>query len=323
MTPEPEPIIGQYKISGEEEWSGVPFLDELPWFALQHRNVLNLSGVISPYRIEDYLAHGGYKSLYKTVLNYTPDKVCSIVEQSELRGRGGGGFPTGKKWAVALNTGSDQKYLICNADESDPGAYMDRNVIESNPHRLIEGIAIAAYAIGASYAYIYLRNDYERPLRILEDALEQARECGILGENIFGSGFNLAISTRISAGAFVCGEETALIESLQGRRGMPWAKPPYPAESGLFRKPTVVNNVKTLANIPSILEHGPSWFKAIGKGTSRGTKIFTLTGKTLHSGLIEVPMGMRLSDIIFRLAGGLQEEKPLSDRNFTGGVKDE
>ena len=211
-----EDVIGQYRTTGLEDWPGLPYIEQHPWFALQKRNVLALSGMISPASVDDYLAHNGYKSLYKTVLNYTADKVCDIVEQSELRGRGGGGFPTGKKWKIALETGSDQKYLICNADESDLGAFQDRSVIESNPHQLIEGIAIASYAIGATHAYIYLRSDYEQPLRIIEQALQKAKECGFLGENIFGSGFNLNISIRLSAGAFVCGEETALIESLQG-----------------------------------------------------------------------------------------------------------
>jgi NADH:ubiquinone oxidoreductase subunit F (NADH-binding)/Pyruvate/2-oxoacid:ferredoxin oxidoreductase delta subunit/(2Fe-2S) ferredoxin len=309
--PAPEHVIGQYRTTGLEDWPGLPYLQEHPWFSLQKRNVLALAGVISPVSVDDYLAHNGYKSLYKTVLNYTADKVCDIVEQSELRGRGGGGFPTGKKWKIALETGSDQKYLICNADESDLGAFQDRSVIESNPHQLIEGIAIASYAIGATHAYIYLRSDYEQPLRIIEQALQKAKECGFLGENIFGSGFNLNISVRLSAGAFVCGEETALIESLQGGRGMPWAKPPYPAETGLFKKPTIVNNVKTLSNIPAIIEHGPSWFKSIGKGESRGTKIFSLSGNTITTGLIEVPMGTTISDIIYKIAGGMKEGKTL------------
>jgi NADH:ubiquinone oxidoreductase subunit F (NADH-binding)/Pyruvate/2-oxoacid:ferredoxin oxidoreductase delta subunit len=310
-TVEPDHILGQYRTPGAEEWANVPYLDEHPWFTYQVRHVLQHSGFISPFSIEDYLSHGGYKSFYKTILNYTSDKVCDVIEQSELRGRGGGGFSTGKKWKVALTTGSDQKYLICNADESDPGAYMDRAVIEGDPHRLIEGIAIASYAIGANRAYIYLRADYGRPLRILESALEQAKNYGFIGENIFNSGFSLSITIQTSAGAFVCGEETALIQSLQGNRGLPMTKPPYPAEKGLFGKPTVVNNVKTLANVPAIIENGPGWFRSVGTSSGRGTKIFSISGKTVRSGFIEVPMGMRLSDIIYKIAGGVAGGKPV------------
>lgn len=318
LTPPESHVLGQYRSPGSEEWSGVPFLDQLPWFAHQHRNVLALTGLISPHEIDDYIAYNGYKSLYKTVLNYTAEKVCEIIEQSELRGRGGGGYPTGKKWKAAQGTGSDQKYLICNADESDPGAFMDRAVIEANPHQLIEGIAIAAYAIGASHAYIYLRADYSRPFSILENALAQASAYGFLGENIFSSGFNLNISIRRSAGAFVCGEETALIESLAGKRGMPWSKPPFPTESGLFGKPTVVNNVKTLANVPSIIENGPSWYRSIGTGSSRGTKIFSISGNTNRTGFCEVPMGIRIIDIINQIAGGMKDDRKIKGVHLGG-----
>jgi NADH:ubiquinone oxidoreductase subunit F (NADH-binding)/Pyruvate/2-oxoacid:ferredoxin oxidoreductase delta subunit len=301
-----ETILGQYKHVDQEDWPNVPYIDQHPFFSRQHRILLRNTGIISPHSIDDYIARGGYKSLYKTVLNYTADKVCDIIEQSELRGRGGGGFPTGRKWMVASGTGSDQKYLICNADESDPGAFMNRALIEGDPHRILEGIAIASYAIGANHAYIYVRTDYEQPLFILENALKQAREYGFLGENIFGSGFTLSISIRQGAGAFVCGEETALIASIEGRRGIPQSKPPFPAEKGLFGHPTIVNNVETLANVPAILENGPSWFKSIGTKQSRGTKLFSIAGKGINTGFIEIPMGITLGEIVNDIAGGVK-----------------
>ena len=304
-------LLGQYKSTPIETWANVPFMDQLPFFALQQKMILKNAGYISPLSIADYITRGGYRSFYKTILNYTPEKVCDLVELSELRGRGGGGYSTGKKWKVSLTTAGDQKYMICNAEESDPGAFMDRAIIEGDPHRVLEGIAIASYAIGASYAYIYIRSDYPQALGILEEAIRQAKEYEILGHNIFGSGYNLNISIRQSAGAFVCGEETALIRSLEGKRGTPWAKPPYPAETGLFNQPTIVNNVETLANIPSILEHGPQWFKGIGTRTSKGTKIFSLTGNVKRSGCIEVPMGTKLSDIIHHIGGGVKGDKKL------------
>jgi NADH:ubiquinone oxidoreductase subunit F (NADH-binding)/(2Fe-2S) ferredoxin len=304
-------VLGQYKSIPSETWTNVPFIDQLPFFSLQQKLILQNAGFVSPLSIDDSIARGGYKSFYKTILNYTPEKVCDIVELSELRGRGGGGFSTGKKWKVALTTAGDQKYLICNAEESDPGAFMDRAIIEGDPHRLLEGIAIASYAIGASYAFIYIRSDYPRALKILEEAIRQAKEYEFLGQNIFGSGYNLNISIRQSAGAFVCGEETALIRSLEGKRGTPWAKPPYPAETGLFNQPTIVNNVETLANIPGILEHGPAWFKKIGTKTSKGTKLFSISGNVQNVGCIEVPMGTKLSDIINHIGGGVKNGKKL------------
>jgi NADH:ubiquinone oxidoreductase subunit F (NADH-binding)/Pyruvate/2-oxoacid:ferredoxin oxidoreductase delta subunit/(2Fe-2S) ferredoxin len=313
-----ETVLGQYNHAGHEAWPGIADLNQLPFFARQHRNILRNSGIISPYSIEDYIAFGGYKSLYKTVLNYTSDKVCEIVDQSELRGRGGGGFPTGKKWMLALGTGSDQKYLICNADESDPGAFMNRAIIEGDPHRVVEGIAIAAYAIGANNAYIYVRSDYEQSLVILETAISKAKEFGFIGENIFGSGFNLNIKIRQGAGAFVCGEETALIASLEGKRGIPQSKPPYPAEKGLFGHPTIVNNIETLANIPSIMENGPSWFKSIGTKQNHGTKIFSIAGKACHTGFVEIPMGITISEIVYEIAGGVKNDKKLKAVQFGG-----
>ena len=306
-----ELVLGQFKQQGLEEWPNVPILEQLPWFRHQRRHILKHAGVISPSSIEDYVVRGGYKSLYKTVLNYPPDKICEIIEQSELRGRGGGGFPTGKKWKVALDTAGDQKYMICNADESDPGAFMDRAIIESDPHRVIEGLAIAAYAIGATQAVIYVRTDYQKPLNILETAIRQAREYGLLGENIFGSGFNLTVNVRQGAGAFVCGEETALISSLEGRRGLPSSKPPYPAEKGMWNQPTVINNVETLANVPGILENGPAWFRSAGTKSSKGTKLFSVAGKSVSTGFIEVPMGITFSTIVNEIAGGVRNGRTL------------
>lgn len=307
----PDQVLGQYQQPGLEEWPNVQLLDQIPWFSLQRRCILKNAGIICPVSIEDYIVRGGYKPLYKTVLNYPADKICEIIEQSELRGRAGGGFPTGKKWKIALDTAGDQKYMICNADESDPGAFMDRAMIESDPHRVLEGIAIASYAIGASQAIIYVRSDYENSLNILEMAIRQAKDYGLLGENIFGSGFNLSVSIRQGAGAFVCGEETALVSSLEGQRGLPGSKPPYPAEKGLWGQPTVINNVETLANIPGILENGPAWFKTLGTKSSKGTKLFSVAGKSVSTGFIEVPMGTTFSAIINNIAGGVKDGKAL------------
>lgn len=300
-------VLGQYQQPGHEEWNNVPYLEQLPWFSLQRRHILRNAGIISPSSIEDYIVRGGYKSLYKTVLNYPADKICEIIEQSELRGRGGSGFHAARKWKIALSTAGDQKYMICNAFESDPGAFMDRAVIESDPHRVIEGTAIAAYAIGASQAFIYTRPGYEKSVRILETALLQAKDYGLIGENIFGSGFSLSVSIVRVDGAFVCGEETAMIASMQGQRGLPFSKPPFPAEKGFWGQPTVVNNVETLANVPGILENGPAWFKAIGTKNSKGTKLFSVAGRSVRTGFVEVPMGTTFNQIILEMAGGLKE----------------
>lgn len=306
-----EDVLCQYPSQFLESWANIASQKQLPFFTSQARLLLKDTGWVSPFSIEDYFSRGGYRSFYKTVTSYTSEKVCELVEQSELRGRGGGGYLTGKKWRVALETAGDQKYLICNSEESDPGAFMDRALIEGNPHQLLEGIAISSYAIGANYAFIFIRSDYQRAISILEKAILDARESEILGSNIFGSGFNLNISIRKSPGAFVCGEETALISTLQGKRGIPSPKPPYPAESGLLNRPTIVNNVETLANIPAIIEHGPIWFKSIGSKTSKGTKLFSLSGKIERNGFIEVPMGIHLSTIIHEIGGGIPGHKQL------------
>jgi NADH:ubiquinone oxidoreductase subunit F (NADH-binding) len=304
-------ILGQIYDESHEIWDDVPIIQELPFFKKQTRILLDNYGMIDPSSLKEYLAHDGYQSFVKTIFYYTPEDVCEMIEKSGLRGRGGGGFNTGKKWKSVRTVGSDQKYLICNADESDPGAYMDRSLIEGNPHRIVEGIAISAYAIGATKAYIYIRSEYALAVERLKLAINQAKEAGFLGENIQHSGFRLQIFLREGPGAFVCGEETALLKSLEGRRGMPRSKPPFPTEKGLFGKPTAINNVETLANIPVIMKNGPNWFASIGSKDSHGTKLFALTGDNINTGLIEVPFGITLEEIIFEIGGGLKEHKKL------------
>lgn len=303
------PAIGQYSHAVHEPWEHVKQLNELAFFRLQNRIVLKNCGIIDPFSIEEYIARGGYKALTRVLKSYSPDKVCGIIEESGLRGRGGGGFPTGRKWKTALNTQDDQRYLICNGDESDPGAFMDRAIFEGDPHKLIEGVAISAYAINASKAYIYVRAEYSLAVERLRLAIEQATEAGLLGQNIMGSGYNLLIQVREGAGAFVCGEETALISSIEGKRGTPRPKPPFPAIKGLFGKPTVVNNVETLANVPAIIENGPAWFSAIGTEKSKGTKVFALAGKVAITGLAEVSMGTSLKDLVYYIGGGIRNGK--------------
>lgn len=274
-------VIGQLRQAGKEAWSEVPFLDEIPFFALQNRIVMRDCGIIDPFSLEEYMAGGGYKAFLKTIRSYTFHEVCDLVVDSGLRGRSGGGFVTGLKWKAAFHTPSDQKYLICNAEESDPGAFMDRTLMEGNPFLLLEGISIAAYAIGSNRAYIYIRSEYKDAIRKIIQAIGQLREIGLLGDNILDSGYNLQISLRKGPGAFVCGEETALIASLEGRRGMPASKPPYPSTSGYLGRPTVVNNVETLSNLPAILRKGPEWFREIGVEGCPGTKVFSIDRKSV------------------------------------------
>ncbi len=302
-------VLGQHRNPSLEVWKDVPFIDELPFFSIQLRNLLRNWGRISPLSIEEYIATGGYRSYLKTIRSYTHDEVCDIVERSGLQGRGGGGFLTGKKWKVAHTVIADQRYLLCNADESDPGGFANRAMIESDPHRLIEGVMIAAYAIGTSKAFIYIRNDYNTAISRLEEAIRQARDYGLLGHDVFGSGFNIEIAVRKGPGAFVCGEETAMISSIEGKRGMPRPKPPYPAVSGLFGKPTVVNNVETLSNVPAIFENGPDWFRSIGSESARGTKVLVLSGRIVNQGIIEVPLGTVVKDIIFGAGEGIPGKK--------------
>ena len=305
--PSPEDLLGQIRDQGRTPWSGVPFLDEHPFFAPQTRWVLANCGHVDPDSLNEYVARGGYRALAKVLATRTPQEVVREVLDSGLRGRGGGGFPTGRKWALALSAPGEHRYLICNADEGDPGAFMDRAVIEGDPHRLLEGMALAAYAIGAQKAYVYIRAEYPLAVRRLHTAIAAARGCGLLGRNILDSGFSLDIRVKMGAGAFVCGEETALIQSIEGKRGMPRPRPPFPVARGLFGKPTVINNVETLANVPGILDHGAAWFSALGTENSKGTKVFALSGRVARTGLVEVAMGTTIRDIVFAVGGGIPD----------------
>ncbi len=279
---------------------------ELPFYQKQFRIVLRNCGVIDPENIREYIAREGYAGLERALFEMTPDDVIEELRKSGLRGRGGAGYPTWKKWVFSKEAPANPKYIICNADEGDPGAYMDRSTLEGDPHSILEAMAIAGRTVGAQQGYIYIRAEYPLAIRRLEIAIRQAREAGLLGRDILGSGFDFDVELRLGAGAFVCGEETALIASIEGRRGMPVPRPPYPAVRGLWGKPTVINNVETLANIPVILLKGGDWFGSIGTPTSKGTKVFALTGKVNNSGLIEVPMGTTLREIIFDIGGGIK-----------------
>ncbi len=304
-----ELVLGQYRNANAKSWDGVACIDEHPFLSPQVRVVLASSGIIDPSNINEYIAHGGYGSIAKVLRTMTPDAVCDLVERSGLRGRGGGGFLTGKKWKFARAAVSDQKYLICNADEGDPGAFMDRAVCESDPHRLLEGMLIAAYAIGATKAYVYIRAEYPLAIQRLGEAFEQASACGLLGYNILNSGVDFSIKMKMGAGAFVCGEETALIHSIEGKRGMPRPRPPFPAVQGLFGKPTVINNVETLANLPVILDRGAEWYASMGTKGSKGTKVFALSGMVKRTGLVEIPMGTSLREVVFDIGGGIPGNK--------------
>ena len=273
------------------------------------RIVLRRCGQIDPESIEDYIMTDGYLALGKAVTEMTPQQVIDEILKSGLRGRGGAGFPTGKKWQFAAQVQNNQKYFVCNGDEGDPGAFMDRRVMESDPHAVVEGMAIGGYAIGASQGYIYVRAEYPVAVQRLNIAIQQAKEMGILGNNIFGSNFSFDVEVRMGAGAFVCGEETALMASIEGGRGEPRPKPPFPAVSGLWKKPTVINNVETIANITPILLNGSAWYASIGTEKSKGTKTFTLAGKIRNSGLIEVPMGVTLREIVYEIGGGIPDGK--------------
>ena len=301
-------VLGQFRQENLQAWDGVTFQDEHPFFGPQTRWVLQNCGVINPASLEEYLATGGYRGLKKALATQAID-VCKEVEQSGLRGRGGGGFPTGMKWKFAHGQTDPQKYLVCNADEGDPGAFMDRAVIEGDPHRLLEGMAIAAYAIGANKAYIYIRAEYPLAIARLKEAIAQAEANNLLGENILGTKFSLKMIIKMGAGAFVCGEETALIHSIEGKRGMPRPRPPFPAISGLFGHPTIINNVETLANIPKLIDNGSSWFTSVGTEGSKGTKVFALSGKVARTGLVEVAMGTTLREVVFHIGGGIAKGK--------------
>ena len=294
-----DPVTGQ----------AVPRYSEINFYSKQDRVILRNCGHINPERIEDYIAAGGYRAARRALLDMTPEAVIAEIGRSGLRGRGGAGFPTARKWEFCRNAPGTQKYVICNADEGDPGAFMDRSILEADPHAVIEGLTIAGYAIGASEGYVYVRAEYPLAISRLRVALEQARESGYLGKNILGSGFDFAVHIKEGAGAFVCGEETALIASIESRRGMPRPRPPFPAQSGLDGKPSIINNVKTLASVPIIIDRGADWYLGLGTEKSSGTAVFALTGKIANSGLVEVPMGTPLSSIIFDIGGGIPRDK--------------
>ena len=278
-----------------------------PFFARQMRVVRQHSGKVDPERIESYIAVGGYQPLFKALYEMEPTDVVEQIKQSGLRGRGGGGYPTGLKWATVAKMPGLQKYVICNGDEGDPGAFMDRSILESDPHLVLEGMAIAGYAVGANHGYIYVRAEYPLAIKRLQKAIQQAKKYGVLGSQIFDSSFDFKVDIRIGAGAFVCGEETALIQSVEGGRGNPVPRPPYPAEKGLYDCPTLINNVETLANIAPIIRKGADWYASIGTDNSKGTKIFALTGKIRNNGLIEVPMGITLREIVEDMGGGIPD----------------
>ncbi len=282
---------------------------DMEFYKKQQRIALVNCGLINPDLVEEYLAVEGYQALAKCLKEMAPLDVAAAIKKAGLRGRGGGGFSTGLKWEIAGKQPGPEKYMVCNADEGDPGAFMDRSILEGDPHSVIEGMAIAAYAIGASQGYVYIRAEYPLAIQRLQRAVDQAKEAGLLGENILGSGFSFDLELKYGAGAFVCGEETALLHSIEGGRGEPTSKPPYPAEKGLYGKPTVINNVETLANVPQIMRRGPAWFASIGSEKSKGTKVFALAGKINNVGLVEVPMGITLREIIYDIGGGIKNGK--------------
>lgn len=296
----------------------VKSLNETTFYAKQRRIALKNCGVINPENIDEYIAYDGYSALAKCLTEHTPAEVIDIVKDSGIRGRGGGGFPTGLKWSFAAANAADQKYVCCNADEGDPGAFMDRSILEGDPHAVIEAMAIAGYAIGATQGYVYVRAEYPIAVSRLALAIEQAKEYGFLGNNIFDTGFEFKLEIRLGAGAFVCGEETALMTSIEGKRGEPRPRPPFPAVQGLFKKPTVLNNVETYANIPQIILNGSEWFKGIGTEKSTGTKVFALGGKINRTGLVEVPMGTTLREIIEEIGGGIPGGKKFKSAQMGG-----
>lgn len=293
-------------------------LDELNFYKKQKRIALKNCGVINPEEIDEYIAFGGYKAFEKVLMGMTPEEVIKVIKDSGLRGRGGAGFPTGTKWELTRASEGAQKYVVCNADEGDPGAFMDRSILEGDPHTVLEAMAIAGYCIGANKGFIYVRAEYPIAVKRLEIAINQAREYGILGENIFGTDFSFDIEIRLGAGAFVCGEETALLESIEGKRGQPRVKPPYPAQAGLWGKPTLINNVETYANISQIILNGSEWFSSIGTEKSKGTKVFALGGNVNNIGLVEVPMGTTLREIVYDIGGGIPNNRDFKAAQ-TGG----
>ena len=309
-----EEIIEKHIINGEKverllckdiDGKLVNSLDELNFYKKQKRIALKNCGVVNPEEIDEYIAFDGYKALEKVLKEMSQDEVIDVIKESGLRGRGGAGFPTGKKWELTKASEGEQKYVVCNADEGDPGAFMDRSILEGDPHSVLEAMMIAGYAIGANKGYIYVRAEYPIAVQRLKIAINQARDYGILGENVFDTDFSFDVEIRLGAGAFVCGEETALLESIEGKRGQPRVKPPYPAQSGLWGKPTLINNVETYANIAQIILNGAKWYSSIGTETSKGTKVFALGGNVNNIGLVEVPMGTTLREIIYDIGGGI------------------
>ncbi len=313
-----EHIVPALKLAEGEEFQVPEFLQkhtlslELPFFKKQEKVVLKDAGNLDPEDIQEYIAHGGYLALEKVLKTMKPSEVIDEIKKSGLRGRGGGGFSTGMKWEIASKTPTvDEKFIICNGDEGDPGAYMDRSILEGNPHAVIEGMMIAAYAIGATDGWFYVRAEYPLAVERLEKAIKACKKTRLLGNNIMGTDFSFNIDVRLGAGAFVCGEETALIRSIEGNRGTPRPRPPYPTDKGLWNKPSCVNNVETLANVASIILKGADWFSSFGTETSKGTKVFALTGQVEHSGLIEVPMGISINEIVNEIGGGVPAGKKL------------
>jgi len=313
-----EMAIGQIIREGDTVFDGIPAYQDLPVFAKQKRIVLRRCGFIDPDLIDDYINTEGYQAVEKAIKNMAPEQVREVVKESGLRGRGGGGFPTGLKWEFCANTFGDQKYLICNADEGDPGAFMDRSVLEGDPHAVLEGMIIAGYAIGASYGYIYCRAEYPLAIKRLKKAISLAEERGYLGDNILGSGFSFRLKIKEGAGAFVCGEETALMASIEGRRGMPRSRPPFPAVKGLWGKPSNINNVETYACVPHIILHGAQSYASVGTEGTKGTKVFALTGKIVNTGLIEVAAGTTLNEIIHEIGGGIEEGRSFKAAQLGG-----
>ncbi|MBE3587601.1 MAG: NADH-quinone oxidoreductase subunit NuoF [Thermoanaerobacteraceae bacterium] len=317
--PDAEEIVVEHLIKGRPverllykdpvTGKSIPHMRDIDFFKYQEKIVLRNCGLIDPMNIEEYVARDGYRALHRALTAMTPGEVIDVVTRSGLRGRGGAGFPTGLKWQFARQAAGTTKYVVCNADEGDPGAFMDRSVLEGDPHSVIEAMAIAGYTIGASQGYVYIRAEYPLAIERLTRAIEQAREHRYLGEDIFGTGFHFDVEIRIGAGAFVCGEETALLTSIEGKRGEPRPRPPFPAEKGLFGCPTVINNVETLANIPVIILKGAEWFAGFGTEKSKGTKVFALAGSVVNTGLVEVPLGTTLRDLVYKIGGGIRDGK--------------
>lgn len=312
-------IIDRLQYKSDQGAKGEAFdIDNIEFYQKQYRIVLRNCGLIDPEKIDEYIARDGYAALEKCLFEMKPEGIIDELKKAGLRGRGGAGFPTWMKWNFTKQVEDEQKYVVCNADEGDPGAYMDRSTLEGDPHSVLEAMTIAAYCVGANKGAIYIRAEYPLAIERLETAMKQAREYGLLGDDILGSGFNFDLEVRLGAGAFVCGEETALLASIEGNRGMPTPKPPFPAVKGMFQKPTVINNVETFANIPVIINKGGEWFSKIGTEKSKGTKVFALTGKIKNSGLVEVPMGTTLREIVFDVGGGIPSGKKFKAAQ-TGG----